>query len=99
MARAPILGPAARIEGSTDRPRGVAPGTYSATMRCMLLPIFALLAGLANAAASAPPPATGPAPTTHGACVFPFIADDYAKAIAEARARKVPLFIESWAPW
>jgi len=31
--------------------------------------------------------------------VLPFIADDYARGIAEARARKVPLFIESWAPW
>jgi len=29
----------------------------------------------------------------------PWIADDYAKALAEARARKVPIFIESWAPW
>ena len=31
--------------------------------------------------------------------VLPFISDDYDRAIAEARARKVPLFIESWAPW
>jgi hypothetical protein len=31
--------------------------------------------------------------------VLPFIADDYTKAVAEARARKVPIFIESWAPW
>ena len=31
--------------------------------------------------------------------VLPFIADDYARALAEARARKVPLFVESWAPW
>ena len=31
--------------------------------------------------------------------VLPFVADDYAKAVAEAKARKVPLFIESWAPW
>ena len=29
----------------------------------------------------------------------PFIDDDYTKAVAEAKARKVPLFIESWAPW
>jgi len=33
------------------------------------------------------------------AAVLPFIEDDYARALAEARARKVPLFIESWAPW
>jgi hypothetical protein len=31
--------------------------------------------------------------------VVPFIADDYTRAVAEARARKVPIFIESWAPW
>ena len=30
---------------------------------------------------------------------LPFIDDDYAKALAEARARKLPLFIEAWAPW
>jgi len=31
--------------------------------------------------------------------VLPFIADDYPKALAQARARKLPIFIESWAPW
>ncbi len=31
--------------------------------------------------------------------VLPFIRDDYPRALAEARARKLPLFIESWAPW
>jgi len=30
---------------------------------------------------------------------LPFIEDDYPKALAEARARKLPLFIEAWAPW
>jgi len=29
----------------------------------------------------------------------PFIADDYPGALAEARARKVPIFVEAWAPW
>ena len=38
------------------------------------------------------------AATTHAA-VLPFITDDYARALAEARARQVPLFVESWAPW
>ncbi len=37
--------------------------------------------------------------TTGTRTVLPFIADDYTKAVAEARARKVPIFIESWAPW
>lgn len=38
-------------------------------------------------------PPSGPKP------VLSWIADDYAKARAEARARKLPIFIESWAPW
>jgi len=31
--------------------------------------------------------------------VLPFVADDYPKALAEARAQRLPLFIEAWAPW
>jgi hypothetical protein len=30
---------------------------------------------------------------------LPFVVDDYPKALAEARAQKLPLFIEAWAPW
>lgn len=30
---------------------------------------------------------------------LPFIEDDYPKALAQARARKVPIFIEASAPW
>jgi hypothetical protein len=30
---------------------------------------------------------------------LPFVEDDYGRALAEARARKLPLFVESWAPW
>ena len=41
--------------------------------------------------------ATGPtAPAKRG---LPFVHDDYARAVREARARKVPIFIEAWAPW
>ena len=49
---------------------------------------------VAPAATRASAPAV---PASHP--VLPFIADDYARAVAEARARKVPLFIEAWAPW
>ena len=28
-----------------------------------------------------------------------FIADDYPGALAEARQRKLPVFVEVWAPW
>ena len=31
--------------------------------------------------------------------VLPFIDDDYPKALAQARAHKVPIFIEASAPW
>jgi hypothetical protein len=30
---------------------------------------------------------------------LPFIEDDYGRALAEARSRQLPLFVESWAPW
>jgi hypothetical protein len=30
---------------------------------------------------------------------LPFIDDDYSRALAEARARHVPIFLEAWAPW
>ena len=29
----------------------------------------------------------------------PFIADDYKKAVAQAKAKNVPIFVETWAPW
>ncbi len=30
---------------------------------------------------------------------LPFIENDYAAALARARARGVPIFVEAWAPW
>jgi len=33
-----------------------------------------------------------------GSMVLPFT-DDYDKALAEARSKRLPLFIEAWAPW
>lgn len=54
--------------------------------------VFALLAATGLAAS--------PAPAADGVDkVLPFIVDDYAKALSEARAQKLPLFIEAWAPW
>ena len=54
-----------------------------------LLPLaLAAFASPARSGAAAAPPR-----------VFRFIQDDYGRALAEARARKVPLFIEAWAPW
>jgi hypothetical protein len=31
--------------------------------------------------------------------VVPFIEDDYGRALALAKARRLPVFIEGWAPW
>ena len=30
---------------------------------------------------------------------IPFVEDDYASVLRDARARQVPIFIEAWAPW
>ncbi|HVR37476.1 MAG TPA: hypothetical protein VMU84_00150 [Thermoanaerobaculia bacterium] len=30
---------------------------------------------------------------------LPFIEDDYATAVARAKAKNVPIFVETWAPW
>ena len=30
---------------------------------------------------------------------LPFVHDDYAKALKQARTKKLPLFVEAWAPW
>jgi endonuclease YncB( thermonuclease family) len=63
-------------------------------MRASLLAAPALLLVLAGAApvrAAVIPPATRP--------VLAWIEDDYARARAQARERKLPIFVESWAPW
>ena len=31
--------------------------------------------------------------------VLPFIEDDYPRALELARQRKIPIFVDSWAPW
>ena len=28
-----------------------------------------------------------------------FIEDDYSKAVARAKTKNVPIFVEAWAPW
>ncbi len=64
-----------------------------------------LVAAALGLAASAPAVAATPARSGSAgsaaapAMVVPWIHDDYTRAVAEARARKVPLFVEAWAPW
>jgi len=67
-------------------------GTDAATIFFMRLTRFAALAlsgGFAIVSAA-------PAPSRE---VLPWVEDDYPKAIAQARARNVPIFVEAWAPW
>jgi hypothetical protein len=39
------------------------------------------------------------APARAGAAGPGWISDDWPKALAEAKARKVPVFVDAWAPW
>jgi hypothetical protein len=56
--------------------------------RCLSLVLLSLAAAapLFSAQAAARP-------------TLPFIEDDYPKALAEARSKKLPIFVEAWAPW
>jgi hypothetical protein len=65
----------------------------------------AVLVAAGTLAGAAAWPATGPAAdpaqaaeAAHSAAV-PFIEDDYRRALAQARSRKLPMFVEAWAPW
>ena len=50
---------------------------------------FLLWVLLASAATPVPAQATS----------LPFIQDDFAKARSQALERKLPIFVECWAPW
>jgi tetratricopeptide (TPR) repeat protein len=64
-------------------------------------------AASATAASATPPaasastaPAAAPAPShAMHASVVPFIENDYARALAAAKASGRPLFVDAWAPW
>ena len=40
-----------------------------------------------------------PADEAHSGAPLPFIEDDYSRALAEAKTKGVPLFVDVWAPW
>jgi hypothetical protein len=48
-----------------------------------------------GAAAATPPAAAAAKPVS----VLPFVEDNLDKALSEAKARKLPIFVEAWAPW
>ena len=39
------------------------------------------------------------AATALPAAALPFIDDDYTRALARARTKNVPIFVDAWAPW
>jgi hypothetical protein len=53
--------------------------------------LFGTLVLAAGCAATSPRPALNE--------VLPFVQDDYVHALAEAKARQLPLFVDGWAPW
>jgi hypothetical protein len=67
-------------------------------MRKTLAPFLIALAACAPSPSTedaAPPVATPPL----AGPVLPFIHDDYDAALAVARERDLPIFVDSWAPW
>jgi hypothetical protein len=58
----------------------------------------ALASAVLLAAAVCVSPVRADAPASARPAV-PFIEDDYARALKEARAKNVPIFVENWAPW
>lgn len=63
------------------------------------LTVAALALAIAAASGAAPAAAAGKPAQGRPAHVLPWIANDYEQALALAKARKVPLFVEAWAPW
>lgn len=63
--------------------------------------MFAALVIIAGTAHAAParPARTQPFASSAWKPVLPFIEDDLDRAIALAKERKLPIFIEGWAPW
>lgn len=60
----------------------------------------AACSGSSRPSTTAPPPSNVAAQSSGGVHeVLPFIHDDYPKALAEAKRRNKPLFVDAWAPW
>ncbi len=59
----------------------------------------AIAAGLAIASAGMLAASCAGSPGAKRAEVLPFVEDDYARALTDARAKKLPIFVDAWAPW
>jgi len=42
---------------------------------------------------------TAATPAAPAGSSLPWIEDDYGRALAEAKSKKLPIFVEAWAPW
>jgi hypothetical protein len=58
-----------------------------------------LSAAIVVASLAVPSPGAASSAKKAGKEVLPFIADDYPRALATARAQSKPIFLEAWAPW
>jgi hypothetical protein len=54
---------------------------------------------LACTAARTNAPEGAEATESHSPSALPFVEDNYAAALAQAKERGVPLFVDTWAPW
>src|SRR5690349_11448577 len=86
---------------AADRLPRMTPRPYA-----VLVAVLALVPAAGFAATPAPhaaPAATTAAPAatseTGRPLVFEYIHDDYARAVAAAKAHKVPIFVDAGAPW
>ena len=68
-------------------------------MRSSILVAAALLTMACQQESVAPEQVKAKVVSTKATPVLPFIENDYARALAEAKQRNVPLFVEAWAPW
>jgi len=83
-----------------DWPRGARRVTFRRMIARLVLAL--VLAGpvVAHAAPAAKPGATRAAKSSAAwKPAVPFIEDDFGRALALAKERKLPVFIEGWAPW
>lgn len=70
-----------------------------------VVPVLALAASFvagasARAEAAASAPVALAAPRVAGPrMVLPFLHDDWSRAMQRARERRLPVFVEAWAPW
>jgi hypothetical protein len=66
-------------------------------MRTHVASLFVVGLLACTASRTSAPEATAAA--AHEGASLPFIEDDYDRALTEAKAKGLPLFVDTWAPW